>query len=594
MAAPKAEAIVVVDDIAIGVTALLLLAAAGVVFTPKDSDGIAAIGSSFKSSMYQWGTSAEKLDDVEEFFSDLILYEPSDPDDEGDEDPRLQVRLSRTILAGIASWICSVVLDMDSLLDPESEYNDGGFCEDYGLVALPSSFKFPYLIVTRLYSNYELFSSASPFVVSGDDLIIPAGCEFYSFYYYEGEWDTSVFGDTYVYAEDKILASHHYLGSKYTIVRLNYDILSTDGSCWKTASPGFFVDTSINLAYDIVSPLPDQLLSGEKDEDDIPLPDVLNYGALIQNGQSLEDSVMDTMQQLSDGSMTYESYVGSLFAEQPVWIKPLPVTATMTYRYAIGEKADTFTVEATGNSDGSGTVTYEWLDTSTVPYTVLGTGPSFTPDTSQADYYPLTCRATNIVPCSLVDGGYLYNSTYTSTYYIYVGDPVVDPGGSPGANPGDDPESDPDPGASSDTDAILDGLEKLEVALNPDSSSLLDSSQGLQSNSEAINSFEQAQLDDLEDSKHLITDAFNVFGEGSTLLAAFNLVTYILNGTYTGLGQYQVVIILPLALGAFLFVCSRVRGFDKPRKGDSYVSHTDQQLKVVSTGVGNDPKSPEV
>ena len=56
----RAKAIAVADDIAIGITACLILMAAGVVFAPKTAADITAIGNSMSTYMYQWGTEAER------------------------------------------------------------------------------------------------------------------------------------------------------------------------------------------------------------------------------------------------------------------------------------------------------------------------------------------------------------------------------------------------------------------------------------------------------------------------------------------------------------------------------------------------------
>lgn len=575
MATPKAQALMIVDDLAIGITALLLLAAAGVVFAPKVSEDIVAIGQSFKTSMYQWGTSAEKLDEVEEWFTDLTLYNPGDPGDEGDEDPRYQVRLARGILAGIAGWIASV--GVAGFIEGEEE------ALVYNGVTLPPlpSCNYGYSVLATNGSTFWYICTDVPCVVTNtSDLVLytTQRTQSRTFLLSPGSNSWNDTGEyTYTSSGKTVFnpATH--------IFKSNYDLVYRNSSeVWLVGSE--LVGGEVYEPSSYFGDLPDQLQSGEKDADDIILPGVIDYGSLIQDGMTLEESVIDTMTQLSNGNLSHEEFLNkTMVAEFPSFIKNLPTLPGMGYIYQVGDKADTFTVEASGNADGSGEVTYEWLDTSTVPYTVLGTGPSYTPDTSKPGTIHLACRAINTVPCSFVEGGYLIADAYSWTYTITVEDTVVNP---PGSDTGSDTEEDEKLGIISGT------LDRIESLLNPDTDTLTDSSQALQGSMNELGAFEQSQINGLQNNKHVITDAFKIFGEGSTLLSAFNLVTYIVNGTYNSLGMYQVVITLPVVLGIFLFICSRVRGFDRPRKNNP--GSRSSQAKVSAAAGGNDPKSPEV
>lgn len=586
MATPKAHALAVVDDIAIGIVALLLLAAAGVVFTPQISSDIGAIGSSFRTHMYQWGTSAEKLDEVEEFFGGLTLYNPGGSDD-GDEDPRYQVRLARGILAGITSWIASVVLA--GKIGVETNASDGyAYYNGYLFPVIPthSSYTDPYIFYSSYDDLYFLYltngtcseEDSGTFFISGS-----------SFGYYKYVLSNNAW---VLHNSDSKLSSINVTGHKnhyvetydkmvYVWSSVDVGITGSEGISYYGSQPSLVGEEDISSSA-VISDLPDQIQSGEVSADELALPDALDYGSLMQDGQTLEQSVINTMAQLSSGTMSHEEFLGkAITAEFPVFTQNLPITPTMSCEYSVGESADTFFVEAVGNSDGSGTLLYEWLDTSTVPYTVIGTGQSFTPDTSKATSFSLVCRVTNTVPCSFVETGYVTSASYSNTYHISVVDGVTD-------TPGSDTETEED-----EKLGIISGtLDRIESLLNPDTDSLTDSSQALQDSTDILNSFEQTQLDGLQNNKHVITDAFKIFGEGSTLLSAFNLVTYIVNGTYNSLGSYQVVITLPVVLGIFLFICSRVRGFDRPRKNNP--GYRSSQAKASAVAGGNDPKSPEV
>jgi hypothetical protein len=121
MAPVRAQALILADDIAIGIVALLILMACGVAFAPQTVNDVVAIGNSFQTYMYQWGTSAQKLDEVEEWFGSLVIYNGgSDLDGDGEEDTPHErtVHLARGLLVGISAWVCSVILGTTKIETP--------------------------------------------------------------------------------------------------------------------------------------------------------------------------------------------------------------------------------------------------------------------------------------------------------------------------------------------------------------------------------------------------------------------------------------------------------------------------------------------
>ena len=110
----RADAVAVSASlVTLGAIATLIAGAAGIVFVTDTQEQMAAIGNSFQTFMYQWGTSAEKLDEVENF---LTLYRGIDSglggdDDDDSESPRdTKVKLARGILAGISAWCASILM----------------------------------------------------------------------------------------------------------------------------------------------------------------------------------------------------------------------------------------------------------------------------------------------------------------------------------------------------------------------------------------------------------------------------------------------------------------------------------------------------
>ena len=62
-----------VNAILICFVAVAILTAAGVVFAPQTAEDVMALGDHMHASLYSWGTSAEKLEEVENFFDSLRL-----------------------------------------------------------------------------------------------------------------------------------------------------------------------------------------------------------------------------------------------------------------------------------------------------------------------------------------------------------------------------------------------------------------------------------------------------------------------------------------------------------------------------------------
>ena len=93
----------------IGVAALLLLGTAGIVFNPTSNDQIEAIGNSMQTYLYQWGTSAEKVGVVDDFFVGLQFYD-GDPDDDGDDDTphERQFKILDAVKTGLAAWLVAI------------------------------------------------------------------------------------------------------------------------------------------------------------------------------------------------------------------------------------------------------------------------------------------------------------------------------------------------------------------------------------------------------------------------------------------------------------------------------------------------------
>lgn len=79
-----------------------------------------------------------------------------------------------------------------------------------------------------------------------------------------------------------------------------------------------------------------------------------------------------------------------------------------------------------------------------------------------------------------------------------------------------------------------------------------------------IHEFEQQQQVILQDSVGTLQQFSNISGFSASLAFVSGYVTQ----AFDSLGDFQIVITLPLVIGVVLFLASRVRGFDKPAKHD--------------------------
>ena len=317
------KALVLADDIALGITALLLLAAAGMVIVPQSSVQISDVGESFRLSLYQWGTSAEKLDEVDEFINAFTLYDPSGSDDDGDDSPNeTKIKLARGILAGITAWIASTI--MAGKVETEGETAPDGYAyyNDMLLPEIPNSPACNYSAIVQ----YLCDSSICCYNIRSSDSI-SLGCVSDSSKYYFSFYGPSISYYCYKLVDGRWILSQS--GNRQTSMPLiNWDLSGMDSyysSLVWCSLDCYFGDELLMSSTDpvstqtvIVEPsiyvgdLPQQIQNGEKGEDDIVLPSEIDYSKLIQDDQTLEQSITNTMSQLADGTMTYDDYLASI------------------------------------------------------------------------------------------------------------------------------------------------------------------------------------------------------------------------------------------------------------------------------------------
>lgn len=310
----KAKAVAVEASIAIGLIAMLILASAGVVYTANTTSQIQAIGNSFQTHMYQWGTSAEKLDEVESFFSGLQLYDPGSGDD--DETPHeKQVRLARGILAGITAWVASLALGNIEIRDEATAPDGYVYYNGYLLPEIiGSANKYKTIFITSDGTiNHFCRSTKLSIQRTTDGLFYFASAPGSGprFKLIDGVWESQgVYGS--------IDASEGYLSQGAKIIWANYDVVYFDNnSLYLAASEPSSVLNELIEPNIYVGDIPDQLQSGELEPEAIPLPDI-NLEPYILDGKLAYERVTDAMNQLATGALPYAQFLEqSTVAPQP-------------------------------------------------------------------------------------------------------------------------------------------------------------------------------------------------------------------------------------------------------------------------------------
>lgn len=106
-------------------------------------------------------------------------------------------------------------------------------------------------------------------------------------------------------------------------------------------------------------------------------------------------------------------------------------------------------------------------------------------------------------------------------------------------------------------DLLLEG-DEISAAV---SGNLGDVSQEMQDNMGEVDDFQQSQMDILDDNMDKLVDSVDFSG----FIPALEFIMSQVNNIFDGLGDFSVVLTLPLYLGLFFYICSRVPGGTVPK-----------------------------
>lgn len=267
------------------------------------------------------------------------------------------------------------------------------------------------------------------------------------------------------------------------------------------------------------------------------------------------------------GSSPSDSFdpVGSIWPHFTVDLVPFEV-----YSYSLNQHSTALHVNAI-SSIPAAEYTYTWQVKSGKFWTdVSNDSPDsryFYPPTDVPGRFQYRCRVN-------VDS----TDTHTFGYSSYVYVVVSDSDSAAVVSPGDQ--------------IVIDQLGDISDSLNASSPDLDASIDSAQDSASIVDDFEDQQWNDIHDNIDSVTGTFDVFGDAS-LAAAFGFVGGIVNNTFDSLGNWQVVLTLPLALGLILYICSRAPLQTIPRAGDRAAREVERaQRQSKKSGGGNHAISP--
>ena len=301
----KAEALALEASLAVGLIGALILATAGVVFVPETTNQIQAIGQSLQTHMMQWGAANNKQTEVQDWFFGIEFYDPGDDGDEDDDDwvspTNRRVNLARGILAGITSWVASIILGNIQVEEETAVVSGYAYYNGTLLPEIATVSGNPHAIICNPQEDmYRLVLTSKPVTPDkGSAIVTYSICYLY-------EYKPGYTGWTYLQSSG---GNGYYVSNTENVIWSN-----TDLNYYKTstlaiaATDPVYVQTAPVLPSTYVGDIPQQIQDGTLEPGGIELPDI-NYDPLIQPGISLQDSTIGTLYKLSTGELSYENFL---------------------------------------------------------------------------------------------------------------------------------------------------------------------------------------------------------------------------------------------------------------------------------------------
>jgi len=310
-----------------GVFATMFAIAMGLVAVDLTVQLINGIGDSMTQHLYQWGSSAEKLDEVESFLTLLPPQFDNDSDDDGgddgSEDPSANTFVIPTdILDGLIDWAKGLIngegVEVDGEAAPEGyAYYNGVLISDFTLhSSYPSGCSYHCIVRSNSTGRYYVYCSSSPASYFLDDNEI----HFANNYFNSSSWQTDP-PITWGFFKE-----HSAGGSLFvTPVWSNHDLYCDDGTLCMAASEPVYVGTETVTIPNYVGDIPQQVKDGTFDEEAFVLP-YINYALPFQGQLDAVSALNNLSTQLMDQTLTYDQYMEQIQTEPSTTPDPDPGT----------------------------------------------------------------------------------------------------------------------------------------------------------------------------------------------------------------------------------------------------------------------------
>lgn len=324
----KAEAVAVESALGIGLAACLILGTCGMIYTGLTQSEIIGVGNAFSTYMYQWGTSAEQLDEVDAFFGGLTLLQgPSGGDGDDDDDDWSDFRftipkaLQRAIAGFTAGAIAAGSLNVENKLEAEEGYYYYG---EVSLSEIISSGNYPYSLITFNESEgfYRLILTSAP-------------CDVFlnknnNWYYYGSNSKCYTYkysNDSWKFYNSHSLGNDGYSITFFPILWSSYDILyeNSDDVYLAGSEPSSILTTTVPVFPDTyVGDIPSGVQNGTITEENLTIPDTIDYSSIAAANPDLSTGVMDYLGQVANGTVTYEDMMSTIVPEAVPEPEPEP------------------------------------------------------------------------------------------------------------------------------------------------------------------------------------------------------------------------------------------------------------------------------
>lgn len=313
----KTEAIVaeaVATYLGYGIVAALVLGTAGFVISPTGQDQLENLGHAFQTSMYQWGTSAEKLEEVEEFFAGLTLYNGGTGSGDDDDDIDHRFKIPEAIRRGVAAFTAAAILAGSLVVPDKLNEAPEGYAYYNGILLPEFVSSYSYNLLYELSDGSLRMVSCTKemlkYVSSSGELRIYSSTQ-NSHYAISGL--DSYSDSTWNYGSDQASTTLivYRPGSSAKFIWADHDFYDKNSGglilsgMAPTSMATNFVEPDI-----YVGDIPDKVKDGSVTEDTLVLPIYeFDYTSLATGNPDLAVAVTDLLSNVASGSITYEDYL---------------------------------------------------------------------------------------------------------------------------------------------------------------------------------------------------------------------------------------------------------------------------------------------